>query len=1079
MKQTFTLLLALFFGFGLSAQTVILDFETATTSTTYRYFGSSLDGTLNNIIANPDASGINTSATVADHVRPVGAEVFAGAFADPVQTTSFDFTNQSEVCIKVWFENPGTVSLKFENSTNGAENWRGEAQVTETQTWTEVCLDVATPSIEGPFQPVVGGQYPSAVIFFDFGLIPTEDITYYYDDIVVNGGIAALSADVTFSVDMNDFGGTFTQPYVSGTFNGWSGTANPLDDSDGDGIWEATLTVIQGGNHEYKFTFDDWVGQEEFNGTETCTVTDGGFTNRSLFVDMATMDLPTNCFNSCYACGESVDITFEVAAYHIATSGDGIFIAGGGNFGAPGDYPMNDDDMDDIWTITVEREIGFSSFYAFANGFCPDFSCKEELAGLPCGNPGNFNDRFLPPVMADTLVSTCYEQCTTNTDCAPPAEDRNVTFQVDMNNYPDPFGVVGLSGSFNNWSGDANPMTDLDGDGVWETTLLIPDGAYEYKFQLDVWTVPEEFPAGEPCTITDPSGAFTNRFIEVTEDATVCFTWNSCDGCGVVPPPTRSVTFQVDLTNYADPFTTAYISGAFNGWDGGANPLADGDGDGIWETTIDLPEGGYEYKFQLDQWTVQEEFDLGDPCTVTDPTGEFTNRIIEFTSDTTVCFVWNSCDMCGMMPPTVRSVTFGVDLSDYADPFTTAFISGSFNGWDGAANPLADDDGDGIWETTIDLPEGPYEYKFQLDEWTVQEEFVPGLPCTVTDGTFVNRFIEVASDSTVCYNWNSCSTCGMEPPSLVNITFQVDLNDYTDPFTTAFVSGSFNGWDGGANPLADPDGDGIWETTVTIAEGQYEYKFQLDEWTVQEEFASGDPCTITDPSGAFVNRFIEVDSDTTVCFEWNTCVVCDGPAPVTVLFQVDMSLYTEPYTTVYVSGTFNGWDGEANPLTDADGDLIWEATLELFPGEYEYKFQVDAWTDDEMFMDGDPCTITDPSGSFVNRYLLVEEDTELCFIWETCTECGDVSNRNLVFDANLFDVIPNLVNEFTLVKFNQHVFEEKTIRIFDATGRLVDFYEVDANSPEQKISTSEYGDGLYLVYVQAGDKMATKKIIKQ
>ena len=44
------------------AQTTILDFETPGTSTTFQYFGSTIDGSLNQVIANPNPTGENTSS---------------------------------------------------------------------------------------------------------------------------------------------------------------------------------------------------------------------------------------------------------------------------------------------------------------------------------------------------------------------------------------------------------------------------------------------------------------------------------------------------------------------------------------------------------------------------------------------------------------------------------------------------------------------------------------------------------------------------------------------------------------------------------------------------------------------------------------------------------------------------------------------------------------------------------------------------------------------------------------------------------------------------------------------------------
>ena len=113
---------------------------------------------------------------------------------------------------------------------------------------------------------------------------------------------------------------------------------------------------------------------------------------------------------------------------------------------------------------------------------------------------------------------------------APEVATVNTAFGVDMNGFQDAFTTVFVSGTFNEWSGDANPLSDEDGDGIWTGTISVPEGTYEYKFTLDNWAVQEMFAGGEDCTVT--AGEFTNRAIEVKEEASLCFTWNSCDACG-------------------------------------------------------------------------------------------------------------------------------------------------------------------------------------------------------------------------------------------------------------------------------------------------------------------------------------------------------------------------------------------------------------------------------------------------------------------------------------------------------------------------------------------------------------------
>ncbi|HEY3386365.1 MAG TPA: T9SS type A sorting domain-containing protein, partial [Saprospiraceae bacterium] len=224
---------------------------------------------------------------------------------------------------------------------------------------------------------------------------------------------------ITFKVDMNNYTENFDTVYLSGTFNNWSGNANPLADPEFDGIWEGSLE-LPNGLYEYKVTLDNWVsGQEEFIGTEECTKKDpsGQFTNRLLAVS-EDRDVPQFCYNSCYACGEEVVLQFKLGFDGVTPSPDGVWLAGGGNFDVPGGkYEMHDDDGDGIYEITVPRARNFSSFYTFANGNCPDYSCKENLAGLECGDPDNFNDRFLPAVTENTEIGTCFGTCAIDALC--------------------------------------------------------------------------------------------------------------------------------------------------------------------------------------------------------------------------------------------------------------------------------------------------------------------------------------------------------------------------------------------------------------------------------------------------------------------------------------------------------------------------------------------------------------------------------------------------------------------------------------------------------------------------------------
>ena len=58
----------------------------------------------------------------------------------------------------------------------------------------------------------------------------------------------------------------------------------------------------------------------------------------------------------------------------------------------------------------------------------------------------------------------------------PPANTSSITFQVDMSQVVDNFNTPELNGTFNGWCGDCNPMSDADGNEIWEVTLDLNHG---------------------------------------------------------------------------------------------------------------------------------------------------------------------------------------------------------------------------------------------------------------------------------------------------------------------------------------------------------------------------------------------------------------------------------------------------------------------------------------------------------------------------------------------------------------------------------------------------------------------------
>lgn len=141
------------FNAGGASQSVIQDFEGAAPA--FTDFG----GAFSAVIANPDASGLNTSATVAQTTKPQGSETFAASFFDV--TTAIDIPANPEIRLKTWSPIANAVvRIKLEDSSNGDNFAEVDAMTTVAGAWEELTFDF---SGAGAF------NYDRVVIFFDFG----------------------------------------------------------------------------------------------------------------------------------------------------------------------------------------------------------------------------------------------------------------------------------------------------------------------------------------------------------------------------------------------------------------------------------------------------------------------------------------------------------------------------------------------------------------------------------------------------------------------------------------------------------------------------------------------------------------------------------------------------------------------------------------------------------------------------------------------------------------------------------------------------------------------------------------------
>jgi len=160
MKKHLTILAMALFGSALAQTALPVNFES--TPPAFTVFGNSTYS----IISNPNASGLNTSATVLGTVH--GNETWAGLFFDV--TNKLNFTTDTVIQIMVWAPAIGTMRLKLEDKTNGTVFWEADQAVTVASQWTQLTWDLSG----------VGTLYDKVVLFPGWGVTSG---TFYLDNI--------------------------------------------------------------------------------------------------------------------------------------------------------------------------------------------------------------------------------------------------------------------------------------------------------------------------------------------------------------------------------------------------------------------------------------------------------------------------------------------------------------------------------------------------------------------------------------------------------------------------------------------------------------------------------------------------------------------------------------------------------------------------------------------------------------------------------------------------------------------------------------------------------------------------------
>ncbi len=276
-----------------------------------------------------------------------------------------------------------------------------------------------------------------------------------------NSLLLSQSIPVTFHYRPDNT--TFTALRMVGSFNKWNNAddALKLTDPDADGEYTVTTSLATGTDHNYKFVMDANWGLA-YGDPDNPRINLADNNNSQIFVKdpMITYLLPRNKDSNNK---EYVDVSL---------SGNPIRII----------FAYSDASPIDLGTL------------------------KVTIDGVPLVNPSQYyhaaKKEFIyqpnPALGIGEHTVSAKISSAAGTDSAASTFQRNpnlvihkvpVDFYYDHNNktvgFAQTLTEVSLVGSFNNWNDSFNPMKDMNGNGVWETTMMLAPDSLEYKFKLN------------------------------------------------------------------------------------------------------------------------------------------------------------------------------------------------------------------------------------------------------------------------------------------------------------------------------------------------------------------------------------------------------------------------------------------------------------------------------------------------------------------------------------------------------------------------------------------------------------------
>jgi len=381
---------------------------------------------------------------------------------------------------------------------------------------------------------------------------------------------------------------------------------------------------------------------------------------------------------------------------------------------------------------------------------------------------------------------------------------------------------------------------------------------------------------------------------------------------------------------------------------------------------------------------------------------------------------------------------------------------------------------------TLCLPDnGTYEFR-------INDSFGDGL----FDGTNTGTY---AVDKLCAWGWNNVITGSgalpygstTAPPAtdsvvfdmscvqLSNVTFQVDMNQVTQGFTTPEVNGFWNNWCGNCNAMTDANGDGIWTVTLPLPVGDtMEFKYSADAWTIQEMNDPTAPCT--NGNATYTNRVLVVPAaDTTlpvVC--WSSCFACTVDVTLQVNMAWEVANNAISADGIHVAGDFQGWNPGATMMTDANNDGIYEVTVSVpANSSIQYKFiNGNAWGTDESVPAA--CSVTGTANRGATFAYGDSTMAPVCF--GKCTDC--MASLDEAFqNVSLF---PNPTRgQFNLARMDAA--SEVEVSVLDLQGKVLTLATWAAGAESLNIDLGNFANGVYMVRLTSEEGSRTLRVSVQ